>query len=166
METAMTGEGWAWECVYVKVSVCISLYMHVHVCVYTCIFTVVCMPRISDCQTMMIVEAAWVCMSRFVHSRLTESMYVFRRDASTTCNHWTVISLPVSLTIPIGYYINVCILLSLYPRYLIRVEEMRQSLRIIHQCLNQMPEGEVRVDDAKLVPPRRSEMKVRKSVVQ
>lgn len=46
-----------------------------------------------------------------------------------------------------------------YDRYLIRVEEMRQSMRIIHQCLNQMPEGEVRVDDAKLVPPRRTEMK-------
>ncbi|XP_077266353.1 NADH dehydrogenase (ubiquinone) 49 kDa subunit [Temnothorax americanus] len=46
-----------------------------------------------------------------------------------------------------------------YDRYLIRVEEMRQSLRIIHQCLNQMPEGEVRCDDAKIVPPRREEMK-------
>ena len=34
-------------------------------------------------------------------------------------------------------------------RYLCRVEEMRQSLHIIHQCLNKMPEGEVRVDDAK-----------------
>ena len=46
-------------------------------------------------------------------------------------------------------------------RYLCRVEEMRQSLRIIHQCLNKMPEGEVRVDDAKIMPPRRGEMKVR-----
>ncbi|EZA60921.1 hypothetical protein DMN91_008249 [Ooceraea biroi] len=46
-----------------------------------------------------------------------------------------------------------------YDRYLIRVEEMRQSLRIIHQCLNRMPEGEVRCDDAKIVPPRREEMK-------
>ena len=36
---------------------------------------------------------------------------------------------------------------------------MRQSLRIIEQCLNQMPAGEVRVDDAKVVPPRRAEMK-------
>lgn len=44
-------------------------------------------------------------------------------------------------------------------RYLCRVEEMRQSLRIIHQCLNDMPEGEVRCDDAKIVPPRREEMK-------
>ncbi|XP_012233635.1 NADH-ubiquinone oxidoreductase 49 kDa subunit [Linepithema humile] len=46
-----------------------------------------------------------------------------------------------------------------YDRYLCRMEEMRQSLRIINQCLNQMPEGEVRCDDAKIVPPRREEMK-------
>ena len=47
-----------------------------------------------------------------------------------------------------------------YDRYLCRMEEMRQSLRIILQCLNQMPEGEVKVDDAKITPPRRAEMKV------
>ena len=41
------------------------------------------------------------------------------------------------------------------------MEEMRQSLRIVHQCLNDMPEGEVKVDDAKLTPPSRAEMKVR-----
>lgn len=46
-----------------------------------------------------------------------------------------------------------------YDRYLIRVEEMRQSLRIIHQCLNQMPEGEIKVDDRKLTPPSRANMK-------
>jgi NADH dehydrogenase (ubiquinone) Fe-S protein 2 len=39
------------------------------------------------------------------------------------------------------------------------MHEMRQSLRIIEQCLNKMPAGEVRVDDNKVVPPRRSEMK-------
>jgi NADH:ubiquinone oxidoreductase subunit D len=44
--------------------------------------------------------------------------------------------------------------------YLCRVEEMRQSLRIIDQCLNQMPAGEVKTDDAKLTPPSREEMKV------
>jgi NADH dehydrogenase (ubiquinone) Fe-S protein 2 len=47
-----------------------------------------------------------------------------------------------------------------YDRYLIRVEEMRQSLRIIDQCLNQMPAGDIRTDDAKVCPPTRSEMKV------
>lgn len=47
-----------------------------------------------------------------------------------------------------------------YDRYLIRAEEMRQSLRIIDQCLNQMPAGDIRTDDAKVCPPTRSEMKV------
>merc|ERR1719431_2244584 len=36
---------------------------------------------------------------------------------------------------------------------------MRQSLRIIHQCLNKMPPGEIKVDDNKLSSPSRSEMK-------
>lgn len=46
-----------------------------------------------------------------------------------------------------------------YDRYLIRVEEMRQSLDIIIQCLNQMPEGEIKVDDRKISPPSRENMK-------
>lgn len=46
-----------------------------------------------------------------------------------------------------------------YDRYLCRVEEMRQSLRIIDQCLNKMPAGDVKTDDAKLCTPSRSEMK-------
>jgi len=46
-----------------------------------------------------------------------------------------------------------------YDRYLIRVEEMRQSLRIIEQCLNKMPKGDVKVGDYKVVPPPRSMMK-------
>lgn len=46
-----------------------------------------------------------------------------------------------------------------YDRYLLRVEEMRQSCRIIHQCINQMPAGKVKVDDYKIVPPPRVEMK-------
>lgn len=49
---------------------------------------------------------------------------------------------------------------SAWPRYLCRVEEMRQSLRIMLQALNKMPEGEIKVDDAKVAPPKRSEMKV------
>ncbi|XP_033117317.1 NADH dehydrogenase [ubiquinone] iron-sulfur protein 2, mitochondrial-like [Anneissia japonica] len=46
-----------------------------------------------------------------------------------------------------------------YDRYLIRVEEMRQSLRICLQALNKMPEGEIKVDDNKVSPPKRAEMK-------
>jgi NADH dehydrogenase (ubiquinone) Fe-S protein 2 len=46
-----------------------------------------------------------------------------------------------------------------YDRYMIRVAEMRESVRLIVQCLNDMPEGPVKIDDAKVVPPSRSEMK-------
>uniref|UniRef100_A0A1B0GJD4 Complex I-49kD n=1 Tax=Lutzomyia longipalpis TaxID=7200 RepID=A0A1B0GJD4_LUTLO len=46
-----------------------------------------------------------------------------------------------------------------YDRYLCRIAEMRQSLRIIDQCLNQMPPGEIKIDDGKIAPPSREEMK-------
>lgn len=46
-----------------------------------------------------------------------------------------------------------------YDRYMVRVEEMRQSLHIINQCLAMMPEGPVRVEDYKITPPSRKEMK-------
>ena len=46
-----------------------------------------------------------------------------------------------------------------YARYLVRVEEMRQSNRIIRQCLEKMPDGPVRLQDHKISPPRRGEMK-------
>ena len=38
---------------------------------------------------------------------------------------------------------------------------MRQSVRIMMQCLNKMPPGEIKVDDNKVAPPARAEMKVR-----
>ncbi len=50
-----------------------------------------------------------------------------------------------------------------YDRYLIRMEEMRQSIRIMKQCLKELraPEGKgpVSVADNKVVPPKRGEMK-------
>jgi NADH-quinone oxidoreductase subunit D len=46
-----------------------------------------------------------------------------------------------------------------YARYLVRVEEMRQSLRIIHQCIAEMPEGPVLVENNKVTPPDRGDMK-------
>jgi NADH dehydrogenase I D subunit len=46
-----------------------------------------------------------------------------------------------------------------YDRYLVRMEEMRQSVDIIIQCLNQLPSGEIKTDDRKITPPSRSEMK-------
>ena len=46
-----------------------------------------------------------------------------------------------------------------YDRYLCRVEECRQSIRIMKQCLEQMPGGPVSSSDGKIVPPKRGEMK-------
>jgi len=46
-----------------------------------------------------------------------------------------------------------------FDRYNIRVEEMRQSLRIIFQVLNKIPEGIIKTDDRKICPPSRSHMK-------
>jgi NADH-quinone oxidoreductase subunit D len=46
-----------------------------------------------------------------------------------------------------------------YDRYLCRVEEMRQSVRIIRQCIAELPDGPASATDNKVVPPKRSEMK-------
>jgi NADH-quinone oxidoreductase subunit D len=46
-----------------------------------------------------------------------------------------------------------------YDRYLVRIEEMHQSIKIIKQVLNKMPGGAVKSADRKVVPPPRAEMK-------
>ena len=46
-----------------------------------------------------------------------------------------------------------------YDRMMVRVEEVRQSARIIKQCLAEMPEGPIASEDRKVVPPKRAEMK-------
>ncbi len=46
-----------------------------------------------------------------------------------------------------------------YDRYLIRMEEMKQSLKIINQVLDKMPKGEVITDNPRISPPKRSTMK-------
>ena len=47
-----------------------------------------------------------------------------------------------------------------YARYQVRMEEMRQSLRIVEQALNKLPYGPVRSNNRKYVPPPRSELGV------
>ena len=45
-----------------------------------------------------------------------------------------------------------------YARYLVRIDELRESLKIVDQALNKLPMGPVRSDNRKFVPPPRSEI--------
>jgi NADH-quinone oxidoreductase subunit D len=47
-----------------------------------------------------------------------------------------------------------------YARYLVRIQEFRESLKIVEQALNKLPLGPVRSDNRKFVPPPRSEIGV------
>lgn len=47
---------------------------------------------------------------------------------------------------------------DVYDRFLVRMEEMRQSAHIIKQCIARMPEGPVSSDDRKVAPPPREEL--------
>jgi NADH-quinone oxidoreductase subunit D len=49
---------------------------------------------------------------------------------------------------------------DVYARYLVRLEEMRQSLKIVEQALDKIPLGPVRSNNQKYVPPPRSEIGV------
>lgn len=49
---------------------------------------------------------------------------------------------------------------DVYARYLVRVQEMRESLKIVEQALNKLPMGPVRSTNRKFVPPPRSEIGV------
>jgi len=46
-----------------------------------------------------------------------------------------------------------------WDRYLVRMEEMRQSLKLVRQCIAKMPQGPVVTQDPKIAPPKRALMK-------
>ncbi|MEC8263663.1 MAG: NADH-quinone oxidoreductase subunit D, partial [Pseudomonadota bacterium] len=46
-----------------------------------------------------------------------------------------------------------------FDRYMVRLEEMKQSLKIVRQCLDDIPEGPVKTEDRKIAPPARADMK-------
>ena len=46
-----------------------------------------------------------------------------------------------------------------YDRYFVRVEEMKESLKIIHQCIDNIPKGHVMIQNNKITPPKRMLMK-------
>jgi len=46
-----------------------------------------------------------------------------------------------------------------YDRYLCRMEEMRESVKIIKECINKLPSGPVKSVDGKITPPKREDLK-------
>jgi NADH-quinone oxidoreductase subunit D len=46
-----------------------------------------------------------------------------------------------------------------FDRYLVRMAEMRESLKIMRQCIEQMPDGPIKYQDHKVSPPTRTELK-------
>jgi NADH dehydrogenase (ubiquinone) Fe-S protein 2 len=60
----------------------------------------------------------------------------------------------IDFSVPVGNFGD-C-----YDRYLVRVEEMKQSLNIINYCLKNIPTGSIRSDNMKSVAPLRSDMKL------
>tara|TARA_B100000949_G_scaffold235239_1_gene257252 strand:+ start:1636 stop:2814 length:1179 start_codon:yes stop_codon:yes gene_type:complete len=46
-----------------------------------------------------------------------------------------------------------------YDRYFVRVEEMKESLKIIHQCIDTIPKGIIMIKNNKITPPKRKLMK-------
>ncbi|QJT94594.1 NADH-quinone oxidoreductase subunit D [Wolbachia endosymbiont of Diaphorina citri] len=46
-----------------------------------------------------------------------------------------------------------------YDRYLVRMAEIRQSISLVKQCIEKIPEGPIKTEDRKISPPPRAEMK-------
>jgi NADH dehydrogenase (ubiquinone) Fe-S protein 2 len=69
------------------------------------------------------------------------------------------VSFPYEIYSKLIFGIPVTINGDCYDRYLIRLEEMRQSINIISQCLNLLPEGSIKINDFKLTTPSRFFMK-------
>jgi NADH-quinone oxidoreductase subunit D len=46
-----------------------------------------------------------------------------------------------------------------YDRYLCRIEEMRESVKIIKECIKKMPRGPVKSIDGKITPPKKEDLK-------
>ncbi|WCR57831.1 NADH-quinone oxidoreductase subunit D [Wolbachia endosymbiont of Ctenocephalides felis wCfeJ] len=46
-----------------------------------------------------------------------------------------------------------------YDRYLVRMEEIRQSINLVKQCIEKVPKGPIKTEDRKISPPPRTEMK-------
>jgi NADH dehydrogenase (ubiquinone) Fe-S protein 2 len=66
---------------------------------------------------------------------------------------------PYELYNEINFNIPIGILGDCYTRYLLRIQEMRECIKIIYYCLNNITSGLIKIDNNKIVPPSRFFMK-------
>jgi NADH-quinone oxidoreductase subunit D len=74
--------------------------------------------------------------------------------------HWDIRKIhPYEIYDKINFLIPIGVHGDCYDRYLIRIMEMRQSLVIIKTCIDDLPSGLIKIDDNKIVPPTKKNMK-------
>lgn len=66
---------------------------------------------------------------------------------------------PYELYSQLNFKIPIGINSDCFDRYILRIEEIRQSLTLIKQCINRVPEGIVKSNDQKFCPPTRKNLK-------
>ncbi|MBA8754616.1 NADH-quinone oxidoreductase subunit D [Wolbachia endosymbiont of Drosophila bicornuta] len=68
-------------------------------------------------------------------------------------------SQPYEIYDQLDFDIPICQNGDCYDRYLVRMAEIRQSISLVKQCIEKMPEGQIKTEDRKISPPSRVEMK-------
>ncbi len=69
------------------------------------------------------------------------------------------LNLPYEIYSELKFAVPVGVNGDCYDRYLVRIEEMLQSVQIIFQCLNLIQPGSIKVDDSKFFAPLRNDLK-------
>lgn len=68
-------------------------------------------------------------------------------------------SQPYEIYDQLDFDIPICQNGDCYDRYLVRMAEIRQSISLVKQCIEKIPEGPIKAEDRKISPPPRAEMK-------
>lgn len=68
-------------------------------------------------------------------------------------------SLPYEVYDQLSFKVPLGVLGDCYDRYLVRIQEMRESLNLMQQCIENIPAGTVKVSDTKFTSPSRGEAK-------
>lgn len=119
--------------------------------------------RIDEMEELLSTNRIW--LQRLINVGVVNKMQALNWGFTGVLLRGTGIAWDLRLTQPYDIYeelnfeIPVGRFSDCYERYKLRMEEMRQSLKIINQCIIYMPNGLIKTEDFKFVAPARSEMK-------